>query len=227
MDNYICINGKRLELTQEQLATLNLTPALTLAQLSEWARQGVAAEHVKIHDRLTADGLELEIVGIGHDEDEGGNRNTVTLRTVETVANRRMNDGRCPGGYKDTELREWLNDEYINELDEIKRYVRPVKKLCRTSDNTPYEVTDKLWLFSESELFGSAIYSPGEEGARYEAFATSKDRVCTDEDGDTVWYWERSSFASNSTDFCIVCSSGSAYNYSASNSCGVAFGFCV
>ena len=223
MDNYICINGKRLELTQEQLAT----PVLTLAQLSEWARQGVAAEHVKIHDRLTADGLNLEIVGIGHDEDEGGNGNTVTLRTVETVANRRMNDGSCPGGYKGTELRKWLNGEYINELDEIKRYIRSVKKLCRTSDNTPYEVTDKLWLFSESELFGSAIYSPGEEGARYEAFATSKDRVCTDEDDDTVWYWERSPYSSNSTYFCGVGASGTANGANASYTIGVALGFCV
>ena len=40
-------------------------------------------------------------------------------------------------------------------------------------------------------------------------------------------WWERSPRASNTTDFCAVNSNGAANNYTASNSRGVAFGFCV
>lgn len=227
MDNYICINGKRIELTNEQLATLGVSNPLTLAQLSEWARSGEAANHVKVHDRIMVSDMELEIVGIGQDTDENGCTNTVTLRTTAIVDNRCMNDGTC-NGWRESSMRSWLNNELLNSLpDEIKKYVRPVKKQCRTCDGASYEVVDTIWLFSESELFGSAIYSPGEEGKRYEAFATSADRQVSDDDGDTCWYWERSPYSSHGTSFCIVDSSGTAGYAYASCTYGVALGFCV
>ena len=40
-------------------------------------------------------------------------------------------------------------------------------------------------------------------------------------------WWERSPLASDSTSFCYVYSDGSASHSYASNSYGVAFGFCV
>lgn len=227
MDNYICINGKRIELTNEQLATLGVSNPLTLAQLEEWARSGEAANHVKVHDRIMVGDMELEIVGIGQDTDENGCTNTVTLRTTAIVDNRCMNDGAC-NGWRESYMRSWLNNELLNSLpDEIKKHVRPAKKQCRTCDGASYEVVDTIWLFSESEFFGSAIYSPGEEGKRYEAFTTSADRQVSDGDGDTCWYWERSPSSSLSAFFCSVTSSGTACNDYASYTYGVALGFCV
>ena len=186
MDNYICINGKRVELTNEQLATLGVYPRhLTLTQLEEWARNGEAANHVKVHDRITVGDMELEIVGIGQDTDENGCTNTVTLRTTAIVDSRCMNDGAC-NGWRESSMRSWLNNELLNSLpDEIKKYARPVKKQCRTYNGDSYEVVDTIWLFSESELFGSAIYSPGEEGKRYEAFTTSTNQQISNNNGDT------------------------------------------
>lgn len=79
----------------------------------------------------------------------------------------------------------------------------------------------------ESEMFGSAIYSPAEDGQRYEAFATSKDRIVYDENGSACAVWLRSAYVSYSSDFCMVGTSGNAGIDVANYSCGVALGFCV
>lgn len=48
------------------------------------------------------------------------------------------------------------------------------------------------------------------------------------DEGEAAYYWwERSPCANHTTNFCIVGSDGGAYSYGASNSIGVAFGFCV
>jgi hypothetical protein len=45
--------------------------------------------------------------------------------------------------------------------------------------------------------------------------------------GSAYHWWERSPGSGNSNRFCRVGSNGNAYFYTASNSIGVAFGFCV
>jgi hypothetical protein len=45
--------------------------------------------------------------------------------------------------------------------------------------------------------------------------------------GSAYGWWERSPFSGGSRGFCHVYSDGSASYYSASDSIGVAFGFCV
>lgn len=45
--------------------------------------------------------------------------------------------------------------------------------------------------------------------------------------GENAWPWLRSPDASNATSFCYVYSDGAPDHYGASNTCGVAFGFCV
>ena len=85
----------------------------------------------------------------------------------------------------------------------------------------------KLWLFSESEMFGSAIYSPAETGERYEAFATSKDRIVNDEDGSTCAAWLRSAYVGSPNYFCEISKFGGANFNNTDDSRGVALGFCV
>ena len=106
-------------------------------------------------------------------------------------------------------------------------YVRNVAKKYVTYDGHIKVVYCKLWLFSESEMFGSAIYSPAEDGNRYEAFATSKDRIVNDEDGSACAVWLRSAHVNDSADFCMVGTSGGAIVGDASYSFGVSLGFCV
>lgn len=139
-----------------------------------------------------------------------------------------MHDGSCPGGYKDASLNARLTDTPDEWLPaEVLPFLRTVTKKCSNSDGEDYELPCRLFLFSESEVFGSAIYSPVEEGERYEGFATAKDRYVYDADGDRTGWWLRSPSSGYTDIFCNVDSDGTANGYVASSSRGVAFGFCV
>lgn len=240
MNNYLCVNGKKTELTERQLHELGIAPAEAgectsacaveseIARMSRIALSGEAAKHYKVHDTITVGDVEFEIIGIGHDTDAAtGRKDTITLRSTFAVRSA-MNDRSCPTGYKDASLSSRLTatpEEWLPA--EVLPYVRIVTKKCSNYVGEDCELPCRLFLFSESEVFGSAIYSPVEEGGRYEGFATAADRYVYDEDGDRMRWWLRSPYSGGSGYFCTVYSDGTANYYIASGSFGVAFGFCV
>lgn len=232
-ENYLCINGKKTELTDDQMRQLGITPVepveSEIARMSRISKAGEAADYYKVHDTIVVDGITFEIVGIGHDIDAlTGKYNTITLRQVDHIKTCRINLGSCPDGFAASELDKSLIESPQSWIPEsILPYVRNVAKKYVTYDGHIKVVYRKLWLFSESEMFGSAIYSPAEDGNRYEAFATSKDRIVNDENGSACAVWLRSAYVSNSIAFCMVDTSGSADRGRANSSYGVALGFCV
>lgn len=228
MENYIVINGRKAELTAEQLKALGLVePAkvlnnYTMQEVLQIIRSGHAREHFDVHDVIKIAGYELEIIGFDHDEcAEGPTRPTVTVMHKKTVAQHRMHPSKCEKGWSESELRDWLNGEFFNSLpEEIRCIVSPTRRVTYDSAGRAHTTVDKLFIPSESELFGSAIYSPCMAGERYEAFATSKDRARTDKDGRNSW-WTCSAASGGTTTFVLVSSYGSVANYSASNARGV------
>lgn len=236
-ENYLCINGKKTELTDEQMRQLGIAPiepvegeiANEIAKMSCISKAGEAADHYNVHDTIVVDGITFEIVGIGHDIDAlTGKYNTITLRQVDHIKKSRINPGPCPNGFAASELDNSLMKSPQNWIPEsILPYVRNVAKKYVTYDGHIKVVYRKLWLFSENEMFGSAIYSPAEDGQRYEAFATSKDRIVNNENGSACTAWLRSACANYSDAFCMVNTSGSADGGLAINSYGVALGFCI
>lgn len=236
-ENYLCINGKKTELTDEQMRQLGIAPiepvegeiANEIAKMSRISKAGEAADHYNVHDTIVVDGITFEIVGIGHDIDAlTGKYNTITLRQVDHIKKSRINPGPCPDGFAASELDNSLMKSPQNWIPEsILPYVRNVAKKYVTYDGHIKVVYRKLWLFSESEMFGSAIYSPAEDGQRYEAFATSKDRIVNNENGSACAVWLRSAYVGDSDFFCVVDASGSASYGTANYSYGVALGFCI
>lgn len=229
-ENYLCINGKKIELTDEQIQQLGITPVESeIAKMSRISMAGEAADYYKVHDTIVVDGITFEIVGIGHDTDAlTGRNNTITLRQVDHLKKSRINPVPCPYGFAASELDQSLIESPQNWIpDSILPYVREVSKVYVTCDGSIKVMYRKLWVFSESEMFGSAIYSPAEDGKRYEAFATGKDRVVYDENGFACAVWLRSAFADKPNDFCVFGTSGNAGIDSADDSYGVAPGFCV
>ena len=229
-ENYLCINGKKTELTDEQMRQLGITPVESeIARMSRISKAGEAADHYNVHDTIVVDGITFEIVGIGHDIDAlTGHNNTITLRRVDHIKKSRINPGPCPDGFAASELDNSLMKSPQNWIPEsILPYVREVVKQYVTYDGSVEVMYRRLWVFSESEMFGSAIYSPAEDGQRYEAFATSKDRIVNDEDGPACMVWLRSACVGTSGYFCMVSTSGSADFGHANISNGVALGFCV
>ena len=229
-ENYLCINGKKTELTDEQMRQLGITPVESeIAKMSRISKAGEAENYYNVHDTIVVDGITFEIVGIGHDIDAyTGYRNTITLRQVDHIKKSRINPSSCPDGFAASELDKSLMESPQSWIPEsILPYVRNVVKQYVTYDGSIKVMYRKLWVFSESEMFGSAIYSPAETGGRYAAFATSKDRIVNDEDGSACAAWLRSAYVNNSFAFCVVGMSGSAYPDFANASRGVALGFCI
>ena len=209
MKNYICINGKKAELTEELLHRLGLTNCgRTISEICEIVKSGKAREYFSIHDTITLAGYEMEVIGFDHDKTEAGGH-TMTLMAKTLLPYRRMHSGACKRGWVDTELRKWLNNDVIKQLpEELVRHIAPAVKSTHSSSGEVYETVDRLFVPSESEYFGSAIWSDYEDGPRYEAFATSELRVRRDEDGDADWYWSRSYMSGGSSTGCALVGSG-------------------
>ena len=91
--------------------------------------------------------------------------------------------------------------------------------------------SDLLWLASEMEVFGLHDWTEndpdrGEQMAYYKRRGNRVKALGDEGEAANDW-WERSPGASYAAGFCLVISDGSATYYNASNSFGVAFGFCV
>lgn len=224
MMNYICINNHKTALTEQQLKELGFATPKTFATASlleilDIVRRGDARSHFNIHDTKKIEKYDLEIIGIDQDKSVYDPlAPTLTLMAKQVIGLGRMfNDTPSDLGWYDSDLRKWLNEKYIEELpaDLVAATSRAMKNVYDSNGNIHDEISDRLFIPSESELFGSSIFSAYEEGPRYEAFATSEDRKRFDSDGDTVWYWTRSQHAGYSSSFVIVTASGPVSSYSA------------
>ena len=90
------------------------------------------------------------------------------------------------------------------------------------------ETEDKLFLLSKTQVFGKGRWSDREpEDTQLLCFLREKDRVKECGDNGTWWWWLRSSEAFGSSSFAYVNYGGISFNAGASNSYGVAFGFCL
>ena len=135
------------------------------------------------------------------------------------------------GGWKDSAMRKWLNEDVLPRLPkELQAMIVP-RTIRQMIDGKEVQTQDKLWLPSFTEMFGAdaaAEWAPGDLGdEQFELFDSERSRVKEVPGRGTWWYWLRSPYASYSTTFCLVASSGDAYDYNASTANGVAFGFCL
>lgn len=142
--------------------------------------------------------------------------------------NKRMTN---KGGWRDSEMRLWLNGTIIHMLpDELREMIVP-RCIVQTMDGERLESEDKLWLPSFTEMFGkegAEDWAPADtDEMQLELFRTERSRVKEKPGNGTWWYWLRSPYGSSSAYFCRVNSIGYAGYGSASYANGVAFGFCL
>lgn len=135
------------------------------------------------------------------------------------------------GGWRDSEMRLWLNETIIRMLpDELREMIVP-RRIVQTMDGERLESEDKLWLPSFTEMFGkegAEDWAPADtDETQLELFGTERSRVKERPGNGTWWYWLRSPRGSYSASFCIVDSYGNADCISAGVAYGVAFGFCL
>ena len=136
------------------------------------------------------------------------------------------------GGWDASYLRSKLNGNFFkNQLPaDLKAVIKSVVKITAKSGKNEMLVpsVDKLFVLSEQEIFGRKIYSCGDEGRWYDWYKKENTPYgkCK-QNGEKDWRWERSPRSGGTNNFCYVNNNGGAYNYNASNSYGVSFGFCV
>ena len=109
----------------------------------------------------------------------------------------------------------------------IQNGIRAVNKLTATSgsDSAIKTASDKLFTFSEMEVYGITKKSHAGEGKQYDYFKAGNSKV--KKVGSTAsWWWLRSPNMNNSSYFCTVDTKGSVGIGSSSSSQGVCFGFC-
>ena len=97
----------------------------------------------------------------------------------------RMNeDWTNEGGWLACDMRCYLNKEVIALLpDELVAAIKP-RKFGKEED--------KLWLFSEMEVFGGHDWTENDpdRGFQFEYFKDRRNRIKVDEDGDVSWCWD-------------------------------------
>lgn len=145
--------------------------------IQEAVASGKAEEAgLKVGDTKTVkvNGVSYEAVLIGLDHD---GENTATFIFKESPARHSMNPTNTNiGGWKASEMRDWLNNTFIEQL-ENKQYIKAVSKTTN-NQSTIHELSetvDKLFLPSVTEMniqHDGVYIHRDEEGKPYEYFAS-------------------------------------------------------
>lgn len=182
---------------------------------------------------------DVEIIAHEHDNlADGSGKASLTFFCVDLpqILHRMNEDSTNIGGYKTSEMRQFVNEELVAALpSELKTIIKPVYKISDggANDKSLVTTTDSCWLASYDEVgLTSGSSNLPDQGELYASiFSNNKDtrkKYITD-DTTTGGWWLRSSYYSNNSDsmFWRVTNSGGSYSDIAFNSFYVAFGFCI
>lgn len=173
----------------------------------------------------TGEEVKAYIVGIQHDEMDGGGVADYTFAIPFVDYEFKMND-------TNTNKTSWekskMRNTYIPRIyallpAALRENIVPVKKLTSAGGESSKILTtvDKLFLFSEMEIYGVHRLSFDGEGKQYEFFKEEENFEISN------YPWLRSPCYGSSSSFCYVISSGYGSYFNAGFSFGVAFGFCL
>lgn len=113
--------------------------------------------------------------------------------------------------------------------DDWESIIKPVNKASGTgggSSSGTQTVSDTCFLLAEIEIFGSTTYSVSGEGTQYAYYKAGNSKV-KKQGGSANNWWVRSPVSGNDNMVCMVDNYGAASRNNATESRGVAFGFCV
>ena len=123
------------------------------------------------------------------------------------------------------------NTVYNGMTSDLKAVVKNVyKKTCVGDGNLSIRTaSQRVFLFSEIEVFGKVTHSESGEGTQYSRFTTASTRIknLSNGSGNAASWWLRSPYDYVMA-FCFVSESGKSYNNAGiGGDKGVCFGFCV
>ena len=181
---------------------------------------------------MTIDGVNyrFDIVGKNHDTYTAGGIAPLTFGLHDCYGTKyKMNNTNTNStGWDGSKMRTETLPAILAKMPEnIQNGIRAVNKLTATSGSNSAIKTasDKLFTFSEMEVYGSTTHSHSGEGKQYDYYKAGNSKVKNVDSTVSMW-WLRSPYAGNSISFCIVDMDGSINGRNARLSNGVCFGFC-
>lgn len=217
------------------------------ADIAKVAAAGKAAEYWAVGNTKTitfgaavlgSTTITVKIMGFEYDDlADGSGKAPISFGMVDNFATPQpMNASNTnAGGWGSCALRTTLINTVLPALKGVigTDVIKPVtKRTSAGSQSTTINTsTDEIWLLSEYEIFGATTYSvagekPTDKSICYPAFTDAASRIKKRGASAARW-WERSPNASGSTFCYVTASGGTASTFGASNSYGVAVGFCV
>lgn len=182
---------------------------------------------------------DVEIIAHNHDDladNSGKSPLTFFCLDLPQILHRMNETSTNEGGWKESEMRNFLNNELFNALpEEVKTIIASVYKISDGGTNNKILVTttDKCWLASYDEVgLTSGSNNLSKQGSIYSAiFSSNKNsrkKYITNDTATGGWWLRTSYYSSNSNSmFWRVTNSGGSYSDIAFNSFYVAFGFCI
>lgn len=172
----------------------------------------------------------IDIIGKNHDTYSSGGTAPLTFQMHDCYGTQYVmnSSGTNEGGWTSCAMRTTHLPAILALMpSEVQNGIREVNKLTSAGKKsaTINTTTDKLFLLSEIEIFGSVSYSKSGEGTQYAYYKAGNSKV-KNVSGSASWWWERSPRGNSLASFCRVDSNGSASNNVAHNTNGVCFGFC-
>ena len=207
---------------------------MTWEQIQAISNAGKAADYFNVGDtkNITLAGVSypVQIIGFNHDTKTAGGTAGITFQLVDCLnTTYQMNSSNTNvGGWKSSAMHSHMS-EFLGQLDEdLQSVIKPVNKLVSIGNNTSTieTVSDKLFLLSEVEIFGSTTRSFAGEGSQYDWYKAGNTKVKKVNGSENYW-WERSPVNNDTDAFCSVNVNGGAFADTSGQSRGVSFGFCV
>lgn len=207
----------------------------TWEQIIEACHNNEVPDTWKVADQkpMTINGVDyqIDIIGKNHDDySDGSGKAPLTFQLHDCYGEaKNMNSSNTnSGGWTSCAMRSTHLPAILAKMPtEVQNGIRGVNKLTSAGSQsaTINTTADKLFLLSEVEIFGRSTYSKSGEGAQYDYYKAGNSKV-KNRNGSTFGWWERSPVGSMSLAFCFVQNTGNAYYSLATNTFGVAFGFC-
>lgn len=174
---------------------------------------------------------QIDIIGKNHDAYAAGGTAPLTfqLHNSYSTAYAMNSTSTNAGGWKECAMRKTHLPAVLALMPaEVQSGIREVSKTTAAggSGSSGIEtVTDKLFLLSEVETFGSTGNSAAGEGSQYAYYGAGGSAVKTLNGGMSSW-WLRSPMRTSNYSFCASSGGGSPTDLDATAERGTAFAFC-
>lgn len=167
--------------------TVTTETAINWEELAQKIKDNTSG--LKVGDIITEktlDGEEMDLVVV--DMGPGWARfESKDCLPVEVAYNQ---NNRNAGGFADSDVKHYLNEEVFNNLPEELRNV--IAEVERKQENGKSSLC-RLFLPTESELFGDCCYSEDSTYSQIEYYKDRRNRIkCNRKGGSPDWYWTAS-----------------------------------